>query len=133
LSYRFVIGRARSDGSPDEGYVWPCQGNPDEVHRDEWDGERGPVRLPSATAWFEVTRAAPLLGAVLEEVVRSSSWPLDGPVVAPCSLYTHVLPDLEAEAATVPDWAAARELWFVRWSQEALRRYGRDAALEVSG
>lgn len=128
MGYRLVMGRTRGTG---QDAVEPCAGTPANVHEDRWEGEPGSVRLPSYSDWGEVLSELPMLSELWRRMHASAEQ--EGLVVIPCRRYEQELDRLEAEASRSRAWAAARELWFVRWSREALRRYGDDAAFEVPG
>jgi hypothetical protein len=101
------------------------------VHTDDWEAEPGPVRLPTYSDWGEVLAELQELSGLWR---RMQSWAdQEGLVAIPCRRYEDELDRLEGEARGSRSWAAARELWFVRWSREALRRYGDKAAFEVPG
>ena len=124
MSWTFVIGKALG------GRVVPCEGDAAAIHSDEW-ADDGAKRLPSYSGWEEVLWALPRFRALfetLEHLARSHK-----PTSIPCRCYEDHLDTLEQEASQAGLWEAARELWFVRWSREALRRYGANAAFETPG
>lgn len=128
MGYRLVIGRARGGG---EDAVEPCAGSPADIHEDRWEGEPGSVRLPSYSDWGEVLSELPVLSDLWR---RMQAWAArEGLDTISCRRYEQELDRLEAGANRSRAWAAGRELWFVRWSREALRRYGDEAAFEVPG
>jgi hypothetical protein len=131
MGYRLVIGRARNAGEVCDDAVEPCAGYPADVHQDDWEGEPGPVRLPTYSDWGEVLLELPELSGLWR---RMQKWAAqDGLVAIPCRRYEQELGRLEGEASRSRPMAAARELWFVRWSREALRRYRDEAVFEVPG
>lgn len=128
MAFKFVIGMAPDDPGAE---VIPCEGNPDEIHRDWWDNGDGPVRRPGYGDWAEILREASLLRSVYEDVER---WAREmGAEWVPCRYYEETLDRLEDEAGRVGQWTAARELWFVRWSRQALALYGDRAAFGAWG
>ncbi len=131
MAFKFEIGRAPADS---RGFVAPCEGDPDQVHRDPWDNGDGPVRQPTYADWHEVLMSAPYLERVYD-AIESYGQQADADWV-PVSFYADCLDGLEAEAsaleATDP-WTAAREFWLVRWSRQALALYGDAAAFGCWG
>jgi hypothetical protein len=128
MAFKFVIGLAPDDPQAE---VIPCEGDPNEIHRDWWDNDDGPIRQPSLGDWWEILQAAPCLRSVYEDVERyakevGADW-------VPCQFYEDQLDQLEDEAGGLDQWPAARELWFVRWSRQALCLYGERAAFGASG
>lgn len=144
MGYSLTIGKALIDTRDfdyDKQAVMPCEGDPAEIHQDEWEatGMPGPVRLPSYTAWGEALEALSKFKALwsdLETDCRVLGVEADLGRWIPVRYYEDYLDGVEQEALKAPKRCAAdaaRALWFVRWSREALRRYGNLAAFETPG
>lgn len=148
MGFNFTIGKAELIYNGDGYYanekchfvrVRPAHEDisPELVHRDDWDCNSGADRNPSYSGWSYILDHAPKFKELfysLEKLVRETRECGDYyTFTIPCRVYEDKLDELEEEAKTVPDNAAARILWFVRWSRKALELYGDMAAFETPG
>lgn len=150
MGYSFTIGKAAVEATTDyspakcfdslQPTVEPCEGNPEEIHRDEWDCETGPTRLPSYSTWAGVLKACPALGGCFEgmqqwyrQSIGNNGDHSGAHFWIPIRTYADTLPMIEIEAEKCSEEVKARALWFVRWSRHALRLYGDLAAFATPG
>jgi hypothetical protein len=150
MGYSFTIGRlgyARREYFDGRACSWEfvqvpavfeCEGNPSDIHTDALEGVPGPCRCPSYYNWNVALNALPqfkyAFGSMREYVEHVRTYHRMSPAGIPCMYYQGLLDSVEGEAiASKSANSAPRALWFVRWSREAIRRYGEMAMFETPG
>jgi hypothetical protein len=145
MGYSFTIGKASVDtfGKGEDLRIFPsvdpCEfdGDPSSVWVDNMGGDDA-TRCPSYSQWGDLLDQLPrmkfcfdYMERLVKEDREDRSFELRHFI--PCALYADLLDGIELEAQSASPDAMKRAMWFVKWSREAIKRYGNLAAFDTPG